>query len=405
MSNTIVTVGAGQTAAVAARTLRRRSAHDGPIIMLGDENYLPYQRPPLSKEYLTGEQDAEDTFLLAEQWCADNNVELRLGTRVSRIDTAGRRVELEDGSAVEADVVLLATGSRARRLPDVEGDRIIYLRTLDDAFALRSRLQPGARVICVGAGFIGSEIASAAITAGAEVIALEAFDTPLKHALGEQMGQVCAQLQRDNGVDLRCGQVVDSIVETTDSVRVRTQSGMEVEGDVVVIGIGTVPNTDVAEQSGILVDNGILVDEYCRTNIEHVFAAGDVTNHWHPLFQTRMRVEHFDNANKQGAAAAKNMVGKETSFDDPHWFWSDQHGLNLQHCGLADGCDDLVVRGSVENRDFIAFYLRKGTVRAAFTIERGGDMFVAKQLVSTGATPAPEKLQDEGVELAELLAD
>lgn len=405
MSNTIVTVGAGQAAAVAVKALRRRSAHDGPIIMLGDEKYLPYQRPPLSKEYLAGEQEVEDTFLLDEQWCADNDVELRLGTRVSRVDPAGRRVELEDGSEVRADRVLLAPGSRARRLPGVEGDRIVYLRTLDDAIALRARLLPGARVICVGAGFIGSEIASAAIAAGADVVALEAFDVPLKHALGEQMGQLCADLQRDNGVDLRCGQVVETIVETADGVRVRTSGGVEVEGDVVVIGIGTVPNTEVAERSGILIDNGIVVDEYCRTNIDEVFAAGDVTNHWHPLFQTRMRVEHFDNANKQAAAAVKNMVGKPTVFDDPHWFWSDQHGLNLQHCGLTDGYDDLVVRGSVQERDFIAFYLRKGAVRAAFAVERGGDMFVAKQLVSSEATPEPEKLQDESVELAELLAD
>jgi 3-phenylpropionate/trans-cinnamate dioxygenase ferredoxin reductase subunit len=405
MSNTIVTVGAGQSAAVAVRTLRRRSAHDGPIVMLGDEQYVPYQRPPLSKEYLAGEQEAEETFLLSEQWCADNNVELRLGTRVARIDIAGRRVELDDGTGVDADLVLLAPGSRARRLPGVEGDRILYLRTLDDAVALRSRLRPGARVICVGAGFIGSEIASVAIGAGAEVVTLEAFDTPLERALGQQMGQVCAQLQRDNGVDLRCGELVDSITETADGVRVRTQSGMNVEGDVVVIGIGTVPNTEVAERSGIGVDNGILVDEYCRTNVAEVFAAGDVTNHWHPLFQTRMRVEHFDNANKQSAAAAKNMVGKQTVFDDPHWFWSDQHGLNLQHCGFAEGFDDLVVRGSLPERDFIAFYLRKGAVRAAFAVERGGDMFVAKQLVSTAATPAPERLRDESVELAELLAD
>ena len=161
----------------------------------------------------------------------------------------------------------------------------------------------------------------------------------------------------------------------------------------------------MAERSGIAVDNGVLVDEYCRTNVAGVFAAGDITNHWHPLFQRRLRVEHFDNANKQSAAAAKNMIGRETVFDDPHWFWSDQHGLNLQYCGFTESVDDVVVRGSVEERDFIAFYLEQGTVRAAFSVERGGDMFVAKQLVSTEATPDPARLRDEDVELAELLAD
>ena len=222
MSNTIVTVGAGQAAAVAVRTLRRRKAFDGPIIMLGDEKYRPYQRPPLSKEFLTGEQEAEDAFLLDEQWCSDNSVELRLGSRVERIDTGGRRVELEDGSAVDADLVLVATGSRARRLEGIEGDRIVYLRDIDDATKLRNYLQPGARVICVGAGFIGSEIASAAVAAGAEVVAFEALDVPLKRALGSEMGQLCAQIQRDNGVDLRCGESVDSITETAGGVEVRT---------------------------------------------------------------------------------------------------------------------------------------------------------------------------------------
>ena len=402
MPNTIVMIGAGQTAAVAARTLRRRK-HDGPIVLIGDEKYGPYQRPPLSKEYLTGEQEQDEVFLLDEQWCADNDVELRLGTPVDRIDAAQGIARLDDGSTVRGGAFLIATGSRARRLPGVEGERVVYLRGLDDAVRLRGYLRPGARVITVGAGFIGSEVASAARAAGAEVTMLEMLDVPLLPALGAEMGQVCARIQRDHGVDLRTGEVVESVSETADAVTVRTRSGAVVEGDVVVVGVGTVPNSEVAERSGIAVGNGVLVDEYCRTNVDGVFAAGDITNHWHPLFGRRLRVEHFDNANKQAMAAAKNLLGKPTVFDDPHWFWSDQYDLNLQHAGHVERWDEIVVRGSVDDLDFIAFYLDGGVVRAAFSVERGGDMHMAKELISAQAEPDPVRLADEDLELAELL--
>lgn len=402
MPNTIVAIGAGQTAAVAARTLRRRK-HDGPIILIGEEKYHPYQRPPLSKEYLAGDQEEGDTCVLEQEWCADNDVELRLGTRAVRIDHADSYVELEDGSRVEGDTFLIATGSRAARIPGVEGERVVYLRDLDDAAWLRNRLAPGARVIAVGTGFIGSEVASVARAAGAEVVALEALDVPLERALGREMGEVCARIIRANGVDLRTGEKVESVTETDDGVTVTTAAGTVVEGDVVVVGVGTVPNTEVAEASGIDVDGGVLVDEYCRTSVANVFAAGDVTNHWHPLFGRRLRVEHFDNANKQGMAAAKNMLGRESVFEDPHWFWSDQFGLNLQHAGHAEVWDQIVVRGSVDELEFLAFYLHQGVVKAAFSVERGGDMFLAKELIAAQATPDPASLADEETELAELM--
>jgi 3-phenylpropionate/trans-cinnamate dioxygenase ferredoxin reductase subunit len=403
MAETIVIVGAGQTAAVAAKGLRRRH-HEGPIVLVGDEKHRPYQRPPLSKEYLAGEQEQDDTFLLDEAWCADKHVDMRLGAPVVRIDAASGFVELEGGSRVEGDAFLIATGSRARRIPGVEGERVVYLRGLEDATRLKGYMRPGAHVITVGAGFIGSEVASVARAAGAEVTVLEALDVPLERVVGRDMGDVLARIQRDHGVDLRTGEVVESVTETAAGVTVRTRSGTTVEGDVVVVGIGTIANTEMAERSGVAVDNGVLVDEYCRTNVEGVFAAGDVTNHWHPLFERRMRVEHFDNANKQAMAAAKNMVGQRTAYDDPHWFWSDQFGLNLQHTGHSTNWDDIIVRGSVDDLDFIAFYLERGVVRAAFSVERGGDMYVAKELIAAQATPDPAKLRDEELEIAELMA-
>lgn len=402
MSHTVVILGAGQSAAVAARTLRRRK-HQGPIVLIGDEKYYPYQRPPLSKEFLAGEQDETDTYLIDQEWCSDNEVEAYLGTRAVRIDATCGHVELEDGNRVGGDTFLLATGSRARRIPGVEGERVIYLRDLDDATRLRDTLRPGIRIITIGAGFIGSEVASAARVAGAEVVALEALGAPLERLLGRPMGEVCAQIQRDNGIDLRTQEVVESVTSTDSGVSVRTQRGTLVEGDVVVVGVGTLPNTAVAEASGITVEQGVLVDEYCRTNVPGVFAAGDVTNHWHPLFGCRMRVEHFDNATKQAMAAAKNIAGRQTVFNDPHWFWSDQFGLNLQHAGHAQQWDRVVVRGSVVDRDFIAFYLDQGILRAAFAVERGADMFTAKELIAAQASPDPANLADENIELAELM--
>ncbi|RCW45840.1 3-phenylpropionate/trans-cinnamate dioxygenase ferredoxin reductase subunit [Halopolyspora algeriensis] len=404
MPHTVVTIGAGQAAAVAARTLRRRG-HDGPIVLVGDEKYRPYQRPPLSKEYLSGEQEPEDGFLLDEQWCADHDIELRLGVRAARLDTTQQCVELEDGSRIPGDGILIATGSRARRLPGVEGDRIVYLRDLDDAARLRGYLQPGSRVVLVGAGFIGSEVASTARSAGADVTMLEQLDVPLEPVLGREMGEVCARLHRDHEVDLRTGEVVESVTETPDGVTVRTRRGTVVDGDVIVIGIGTVPNIEVAERSGIAVDDhGVLVDEYCRTNIDGVFAAGDITSHWHPLFGRRLRVEHFDNANKQSMAAAKNMLGRTTVFDDPHWFWSDQYDLSLQYAGHAERWDEVVVRGSVEALDFVAFYLDAGVVRAAFSVERGAEMYLAKELIAAQARADPAKLRDEDIDLAALVS-
>jgi 3-phenylpropionate/trans-cinnamate dioxygenase ferredoxin reductase subunit len=402
MPERIVIVGGGQAAAIAARTLRRRK-FTGSITVIGEEPHAPYQRPPLSKEYLAGEQDLDEVVLLDEDFCAAKSIEVMTGTRVERIDAAAGRAELTGGGEVPGDAFLLATGSRARRLPGVEGERVIYLRTMDDATRLRGYLQPGARIVLVGGGFIGSEVASTARKAGAEVTVLEALDVPFERILGADMGQLCAQLQRDHGVDLRTGQTVESVDVGESGVTVRTGAGDVVEGDVVVIGIGTVPNVEVAERSGIDVDGGVLVDEYCRTSVENIWAAGDVVNAWQPSLGRRLRVEHFDNASKQGMAAAKNMLGQTTAYDDPHWFWSDQFGLNLQQSGVAERWDQVVVRGSIEDRDFMAFYLDAGVVRAAFAIERGGDMYLAQQMILAQAAPDPAKLADEDVELAELM--
>jgi 3-phenylpropionate/trans-cinnamate dioxygenase ferredoxin reductase component len=396
----VATIGAGQAAAVAARTLRR-SGYDGRIHIIGDEAEQPYQRPPLSKEYLaTGDDDG--LFLLDEQWCAANNVRLHLGQPAMALRPSAGLIELADGSVVGADAVLLATGGRARKLPGADGDRVCYLRTLADCRRLRARLRPGSRLIVTGAGFIGGEVAATAHGLGVQVTVIEAFEAPLQPVLGRAMGEVCARIHREHGVDLRLGETVSEVSETAAGVVVRTGSGARIEGDTLVIGIGIEPNVELAERSGLAVSNGVLVDEYCRTDIQNVFAAGDVANHYHPVFRERMRVEHFDNASRQAAAAARNILGQKVAYDDPHWFWSDQYDVSLQYAGHASAWDEIVVRGSVEDLDFCAFYLRDGLVRAAFGVDRGADVMAAKELI-TGGVPLPGTLlADEDVDLAEL---
>jgi 3-phenylpropionate/trans-cinnamate dioxygenase ferredoxin reductase subunit len=396
----IAIVGGGQAAAVATRTLRRRG-YEGSIVILGDEPERPYQRPPLSKEYLT-DKDESSLWLLPEVWTDTNSVEVRTGVTARRINASAGTVELSDGSSIDTDAVLIATGGRARRLHGAESSRIHYLRTKADADRLRNAIGPGARVIIVGAGFIGAEAASSALQMGAETTVIGVTRVPLQRVLGDRLGEVCADLQRDAGVDLRLGIRVEAVREQDDSVVVETPDG-SIVGDIAVVAIGILPNQEIAEVSGIEVGNGILVDEYCRTGVPNIYAAGDVANQYHPLYQARMRVEHFDNASKQASAAANNMIGWETAFTDPHWFWSDQFGTNLQGVGHPAARDDMVVRGDIESRDFTAFFVHDGRVRSAFAMNRGEDITIARELIIAGVVVAENLLADPDYDLFEAL--
>ncbi|MFI6603356.1 NAD(P)/FAD-dependent oxidoreductase [Nonomuraea sp. NPDC050536] len=394
----VIIVGAGQSAAVTARTLRRRG-YDGSLLIIGDETAPPYQRPPLSKEYLAGEASVGELALLGEQWCADNDVELRLGTRAAAVK--GREVELDGGAVLTADALVIATGARPRTLTGVAGERVRYLRTVADADRLRADLVPGARVVVVGAGFIGSEVASTALGRGTSVTVLEGLDTPLQRILGKRIGQVCGALQRDSGVDLRTGMSVTGYAETPDGAQVTTGDGQVFACDVVVVGVGVTPNTELL--AGFDVGDGVLVDEHGLTSVEGVYAAGDVARHHHPLYGRRVRVEHFDHASAHGTAVAKNLLGQATPYSAPHWFWSDQFDRNLQYAGHCETWDRLVIRGDPETYDFVAFYLREGRIEAAFGMERGGDIAVARQLIAAAAAPDPRALADEDVDLIDLL--
>ncbi len=402
MTRSVAIIGGGQVAAVAARTLRRRG-FDGTITILGDEPHVPYQRPPLSKGFLQGREQVSDLLLTDERWCSDNKVDLRIGVTVTDIDKFSRRVALADGSSLRADSVLFATGGRPRVLPGISSERVVYLRTIDHAIRVRDTLQPGSRLITVGGGFIGAEIAASARIAGADVTMIEMLDVPLKRTLGRQLGEVCAQIHRDHGVTVLTGEFVESVRDVTDGVLVRTAAGREVEGDLVVVGVGIEPNAELASAAGIAVDNGIVVDEFCRTSVDGVYAAGDVANHHHPVFGTRVRVEHFDNANRQAAAAAMSIIGRRAVYDNVHWFWSDQYEFNLQYAGHAPRWTQAVIRGSVQARSFTMFYLHDGVLKGAFAIDRGEEVLWAKELIAAKATPDPAMLADEDLELEALV--
>ncbi|BBX35038.1 pyridine nucleotide-disulfide oxidoreductase [Mycolicibacterium mageritense DSM 44476 = CIP 104973] len=397
---TFVTVGAGQTAAVAARTLRRRG-FDGRIVLIGDEPHAPYQRPPLSKEFLSGADTSDSLEILPPQWRADNDIELLTGTEVVRVDTAAGRVELARGPAIDADAVLFATGGQPRRLsvPGPRPDLVHYLRTVDDARRLQAALVPGRRLAIIGAGFIGLEIAATASTLGVDVTVLEVAAVPLAGVVGPRVGAEIARVHRDRGVSVRAGVAVDALHTTVDGVVVTCADGTSVAADAVVVGIGITPNTAVAAASGLSVDGGIVVDAQGRTSIPNIYAAGDVASRYSARAGRHVRLEHFDNANRQGAAVANAMLGREAVNDDAPWFWSDQFDHNLQLLGAAT--TELVVRGDVESFDFSAFYLDGDVLRGVFTVDRGEDVMAGRELLGRRVERAV--LEDEDTDLWELV--
>ena len=399
MARTFVIVGAGLAGAAAAQELRSKG-FGGSIVVLGAEPLPPYERPPLSKEYLRGEQ-GEPALVHPESWYAEHDIDLRTGTRVTELDAATPAVVLEGGDRLDADAVLLATGGTPRRLPGDPSERILTLRTLEDADRIRDLLQ-GGRLVVVGAGFIGAEIGASARAKGVDVTVLEMAPVPLVRALGEEIGALYGRIHRDEGVDLRTGEGVESIEDTAEGVVVMTTSGSTVEAQAVVVGVGISPNVELAEGAGLAISNGVDVDPACRTSAPSVFAVGDIANHDHPLFG-RIRVEHFDNALKMGAHVAGTMLGENTPFTDPHWFWSDQYDVNLQYAGFAQRWDDVVVRGSLEDRDGVAFYLDEGRLLAALGLNRGKDVRRAMKLISARARPDPAALRDDDTDLRTLV--
>lgn len=403
MPERIVIVGASTAGANAAATLRREG-FDGSVTLVGAEPHPPYDRPPLSKEYLRGEQDL--SLLYPAEFWAEQNVETRFGVAATRLDPHRKIVELADGQELGYDHVLIATGGHNRRppIPGIDLAGVHALRHAADADAIRADARSGGRAVVVGMGFIGCEVAASLAMLGMEVTAVEPQPAPLTAVLGREVGRTVADLHRTHGVTLRLNDAVDRF-EGGDSGRVSTvvtREGHRLEADLTVVGLGIRPATELVDGTDIAVDDGILVDAYGHTSVQGVYAAGDVARYHHPLLGRRIRVEHWTNAAKQGAATARSMLGVGEPFADVPWFWSDQYETTIQYVGHAPEWDELVVRGDPEGRRFSAFYLAGGRLHAAVGFNQPRNVRAATSLIAAGVHPTPEELRDEGTNLREL---
>ena len=368
-----VIVGGGLAAGSAAAALRE-VGFDGDIQLVGAEAQMPYNRPPLSKGYLRGVDRFEDQLVNPAGFYAEKRVTLRLGTTATAIDPRRKTVRLGSGEELPYDRLLVATGGRNRK-PDFPGadlSGIFQLRTVEDCDRIRAAAKPGARAVVVGLGFIGSEVAASLSQMSVAVAAIENHPVPLARVLGPEVGAVLAGIHRDKGVELVTEDAVAAFEGRDRVERVRTKKGRVLACDLVVVGIGIVPNSELLAAAGAAVDNGALVDERCLTSLPDVYAAGDVANHLHPLFG-RLRVEHWNNGAQQGRAAARAMLGDARPYDYLHTFWSDQYEHVIEYVGFAAAWDRLVFRGEPKSRKFLGFYLKDGVVRAAVGLDRGGD--------------------------------
>lgn len=406
----LIIIGGGMSAGNAAAKLRDEG-YDGRLQILGSEPNPPFGRPPLSKGYLRGEEDLSGWFVRPPEWYEDNDVELLTADPVRGVDPGRRVVTTAGGTELAWDQLLIATGVRNRqlRLPGADLEGVLSLRTQADCDRIRAAVKAGDQVVMVGIGFIGSEVAASLTQMGVHVTAVFPEAAPLARVLGDDVAATLAGIHRDNGVELLAGDGVEAFEGATSVEAVRTKSGRRLECAAVIAAVGVQPNVEWLEGSGVEVDNGVLVDELCRTNVEGIFACGDVANMAHPIFG-RVRVEHFNNAEKHGPAAALSMLGRGAPYAYNFSFWSDQYEHTIEYIGLAHTWDRFVVRGSLEGRSFLGFYLLEGRLMAAVGLDRGGDpeiepdseLAACARLIEARAKPDPAALADEGTYLREL---
>lgn len=407
----LVVVGAGHAGTELA-VQAREAGWPGPIQLVGDETALPYHRPPLSKAYLAGTATPDSLHLKARATLEKAGVELLQGRRVQALDRAGQRVAFEDGSSIGYARLALATGGRPRPLPAAiagaaEGaDNFHYLRTLADVDRIRRHFEPGARVAIVGGGYIGLEVAAVAVKAGLKVTVLEAADRVLARVTAPRVSSFYEQVHREAGVDLRIGVQVEGF--ELDAARhrvtgVHCADGERLACDLVIVGIGLVPNTELAAAAGLAVDDGIRIDACARTSDPHVVAAGDCTRFDSALYGRSVRLESVPNALEQARCAAAALLGHDRPFESAPWFWSDQYELKLKMVGLSQGHDQFLLRGSVEERSFSAFYLKGERVIAVDTVNRPAEFMLAKRIVGARMVIPTERLVDDGVPLKSLL--
>lgn len=406
----IYIVGAGHAGGELAFSLRQQGS-TAPITIVGEEAYLPYQRPPLSKAFLKGEVEPSALYLRQQAAFEKSNVGLLLSRRVERIERAARTLVFDDGREVTYSKLALTTGGRARHLtisqaPRAERARNFhYLRTIDDVTAIRPRFEAGQRLVIIGGGYVGLEVAASAISCDLNVTVLESLPRVLARVTAPQMSAFYEQVHRNAGVDLRTGVEVTGLDfnAAEDMVTgVHCTGGVLIPADLVIVGIGQLPNTELAQAAGLDVDNGIVVDEYAVTSDPNIVAAGDCTSHPSVFCGRRVRLESVPNAVEQARVAASTLAGRPRTYDTVPWFWSDQYDLKLQMTGLSHGYDQFVLRGSMNNKSFAAFYLKAGRLIACDAVNRAQEFMVAKRMVAACTSFDPAALADETVPLKNL---
>jgi 3-phenylpropionate/trans-cinnamate dioxygenase ferredoxin reductase subunit len=402
---THVIVGASLAGAKAAETLREEG-FDGRVVLVGAEEERPYERPPLSKDYLRGDVGREKVYVHDEGFYAEHDIELRLGRTAVSLDTAKTRVELDDGEQLSYDRLLLTTGAEPRRLsvPGAELDGVVYLRSVRDSDALRERFDRGGAVVVVGAGWIGAEVAASARQRGLDVTVVEPASVPLERVLGTEIGAIYRDIHEDHGVRMLTGTGVDALEGNGAVERVRTSDGRVIDCDFVVVGVGVQPRTALAAEAGLAISNGVLVDALLRTSAPGVFAAGDVANAQHRFYGEPIRVEHWANALNQGPAAARNMLGESALYKRLPYFFSDQYDVGMEYTGLARGCDRVVFRGDPAEREFVAFWLFEDRVMAGINVNVWDVTDPIKRLISERIAVDDRQLADPDRPLDELAA-
>ena len=397
----VVIIGCGQAGGQAAASLRQEK-YEGPITMIGQEPYIPYQRPPLSKQYLSGEQEKEKLSLRQESFYSEKEINLMLETSVLSLDPHKKDLQLEKGETVTYDKLLIATGGRPRKL-EVDGHTlkgIHYLRNIDDVDAIKTQMSISQNLVIVGGGYIGLEVASVAIKKGLTVSVLEMESRILERVTTDEMSAFYHQLHTNEGVNILTSTQAKAFKgsETVESV---VCGDHEIPADLVIVGIGILPNTEMAEAAGLKTNNGLVVNEHCRTSNEHIFAAGDCTNHPNPILNRRLRLESVPNAMEQGRVAASNMLGGSKSYASMPWFWSDQYEHKLQMVGFSKDSDQSIIRGDMASKSFTVFYLKDDSIVAADSVNNPKEFMASKQLV--GKNASIEALADTSIELKTLI--
>lgn len=402
MTDSVVIVGAGEAGGQAAISLRQ-GGYEHPITIVGDEPYIPYERPALSKQFLAGALEQDRLYLRARAFYEERDIALSLNTRVAAIEP-GETVTTSDGTILPASSIVIATGGRVRPLPadgaDLNG--IHYLRTIDDVLGFRTALGPGVKLSIVGGGYIGLEVAAVAAKLGCTVTVLEMGERVLNRVVAPVVSAFYTRVHREEGIDIRTGVTVTGFEGFKKVEHVVCSDGSKLDADIVIIGIGIIPNVELAESAGLETGNGIIVDALTRTSAPHVYAVGDCTNHPNDLLGRRLRLESVQNALSQGKTAAKTILGKEVPYAEVPWFWSDQYDIKLQMVGINDPGDQVIIRGDTDSRSFSVCYLRGGVLVALNALNRSKDFLHAKKAIAAGLAPDISRLADPDTPLKDL---